>query len=360
MKFNALLVTVACALWACDDGADDDGPGTTGGERPLQCEADSYAAFDTANYQNQLLRVGAHGEIAAALSEATSEPFDPEACKAAFVDAKARYEGTASLREKVQGRLDDHLSEPPAVGAELDETLDHWLEVGATTDDPLEAVVARQWVDKTLVHFFFLSVYHELVQGAPDKWDEAFGYFGAPIDNAESGRKGLAAVATKRDATNGTALAPTIYNALLDGSCALAEALEAAGADGVEWAAVPELKAAVDEIDRAMQHALAFSVGHEAFEMAEIQEALAADPDDAEARAEMWIKLAELDPYFRPLEALMNAAGGDSATRAGEIRAMLDAAWAGWADRDGAWMADIDASGIVERIEAEFGIEVKG
>jgi hypothetical protein len=235
-----------------------------------------------------------------------------------------------------------------------------WLAVGEAAEDALTATVARQWVDKPLGHFVFLSVYHEMVAGKTDKWDEAFGYFGAPVDNAEGDRAGLAGVLTKRDGTNGTSLAAQGYNGLLDGSCALAEGLQAADAESLSWADVPQVKTAVEGVDRVIQEALAYSVAHEAFEMAELQETLAATPDDAEAAAEMWIKLAELDPYFRPIEALMTAAGGESATRAAEIRAALDAAWAGWEARDGSWMGLFDADGVVERLELEYSIDVKG
>ena len=358
------LVTLgALALFAGCDEADDEpeSPGGASAERPLQCDSDGYVAFDAANYSNQLLRVQAHAEIAGSLKAAIAvEPFDATGVRAAFAAAKATYEDTASLREKVQGRGDDHFEDSPNVGAELDATIMEWLAVGEAAEDALTATLARQWVDKTLIHFFFLSVYHELVAGKTDKWDEAFGYFGAPVDNAEGDRAGLAGVATKRDATNGTALAAEAYNGLLEGSCALALGLEAAGAESLDWREVPAVKSAVESVDLVMQEALAYSVAHEAFEMAELQETLAATPDDAEASAEMWIKLAELDPYFRPIEALMTAAGGASATRAAEIRAALDAAWAGWEARDGSWMGSFDAAGIVERLEAEYSIDVKG
>mgnify|MGYP007096626932 CR=1 FL=1 len=357
---GALAIAAVALLAGCDDGDDGSPSAPAGSERPLQCEADTYAAFDAVNYQNQVLRVAAHAEIATALSAATAEPFDAATSNAAFAAARATYVDTASLQEKVQGRLDDHLVGQPATGAALDATLMAWFEVGATTDDPLAATVARQWIEKTLIDFFFLSVHHELVDGAASHWDEAFGYLGAPVDNAEGARRGLALVATKRDATNGTALEATLYNGMIDGGCALAEALAAAGTDSVAWDTVPALKVIVDELDLEMQKTLAFSVAHEAFEMAEVQEMLAANPDDADAQAEMWIKLSELDPYFRPIERLMTAKGGASATRAGEIRAMLDIAWGAWEARDSAWMIAVDAAGIVERIEAEYAIDVKG
>lgn len=365
---RAVCVSLALSLAACggeegDGGggaaAGGSGPGT--GDQPLQCSGDGYVAFDAANYQNQILRVGAYVEMNEKMKAAASaDPFDPDANRAAFEQAKKLYEETASFRDKVKGRVDDHLPDKPNVGAELDARIIEWLDKGAQAQDGLAATIARQWVDKSLAEFFFLSVHHEMVQGATKNWDEAFGYFGAPEDNDEGGRKGLAAIATKRDGTNGTTLELDIYNGLIDGSCELARALAEAGTDKIDYTTVPALKGIVEDTDRAMQEVLAYSAGHEAFEMVELQQELAADPGDPEVQAEMWVKLAELDPYFRPLERLMIARGGDSKTRAEEIRALLDAAWQGWEARDGAWMPGFDAAGIVDRLEAEYGIDVKG
>jgi hypothetical protein len=146
-----------------------------------------------------------------------------------------------------------------------------------------------------------------------------------------------------------------IFNGIVDGSCALAKALAAQGAGSVDWKSVPELKATVEGVDRKLQLVLAYSAGHEAFEMEEHIEAL---PQDPSLTDEIWIKLAELDPYFASVEDTMIARGGESRARAERIRQKIDAAWAALPRAD--WMAGFDAAGILADLEAEFGIDVRG
>lgn len=364
-KHMTFIALATFSVAACDSESSDDQTNGAGGEvsgdLPPQCDSDGYQAFDAANYQNQILRIQAVADMTSAMKAAAdAEPFSASAVHDAFVEAKRLYVETASLQEKVQGRTDDHLDGPPAVGVELDAQIVSWLDRGAAAQDALAATVSRQWVEKSLAGFFFLSVHHEMMAGARKNWDEAFGYYGAPADNAEGGRTGFSGVATKRDATNGTGLASEIFNGLVDGSCELAKALAETGTETLDLGAAPAVTAMIDATDQAMQRTLAFSAGHEAFEMAEVQQALATDAADTEAQAEMWIKLAEMDPFFQPIERLMRAKGGESKTRADEIRATLDAAWANWETRETGWMVDFDAAGIVTRLEAEFGIDVKG
>ncbi len=71
----------------------------------------------------------------------------------------------------------------------------------------------------------------------------------------------------------------------------------------------------------------------------------------------MRIKLSELDPYFRPLERLMEHAGGMSASRAQQIRSELDAAAL---DTTDGWMTTFDPQGLIDSLEAEFGIDIRG
>ncbi|MCK6545916.1 hypothetical protein L6R52_08610 [Myxococcota bacterium] len=342
------LMILPVALGAC--GGDDDPKTTT--DEPRQCGTAEYIAFDAANHTAQDLRIGAFAQMTTLMAESYAGTFDAATATAKFTAAEALYQDTAELRAKVQGRKDDHFAEQPAIGVELDATIMAGLEQGKTATTALAAKIAKQTVEKTLVHFFFLSVYHELVQGQAAKWDEAYGYWGAPSDNAEAGRKGFASVATKRDADNGTNLAAQIFNGIVDGSCELAKALEAADAETIDWKAVPAVKAIVDDVDLRMQEVLAYSSGHEAVDMLELQSSLS-DPKSVE---DMWVKLAELDPYFRPIEALMTAKGGESAARAARIRARIDAAWA---DPSGAWMSTFEAQAIIDELEAEYGIDIK-
>lgn len=343
------LMFAPLALGAC--GGDDDPTKTP--EGPRQCGTAEYVAFDAANHTSQDLRLGAFTEMTTLMAESYAGTFDPAIAAGKFTEAEGLYEDTAELRVKVQGRKDDHFAEQPTVGVQLDETIMFGLEQGKTATTALAAKLAKQKVEKTLVHFLFLSVYHELVQGQAAKWDEAYGYWGAPSDNAEAGRRGFASVATKRDADNGTNLAARVFNALVDGSCELAKALDAADVEAIDWKAVPAVKAAVDDADLRMQEVLAYSSGHEAVDMLELQTSVGTDPKAVE---DMWIKLAELDPYFRPIEAIMTGKGGESAARAERIRARIDAAWA---DPSGAWMPSFEAQAIIDELEAEFGIDIK-
>lgn len=352
-KLISTLLPVSLLAVAC--GGED--PPTNTDQRPIQCRSADYVAFDAANHANQALRVGAYHQMLTLMDAVTSaDPFSPTLAATNFAQARALYEETASLRAKVMERTDDHFADKPTVGIELDTEIMAALAAGEAATDAVAAAIAKQTVDKTLIHFFYLSVYHELVLGERAKWDEAFGYYGAPSDNAEGGRKGLALVASKRDATNNTTLAAEVFNGLIDGACALTEALDAAGTESVDYAAVPGVKAAVEAIDAQLQLTLAFSAGHEAFALVELQEELAATPSDA-VRAEMWVALAELDPYFAPLERLMMRAGGESATRAAAIRAALDAAWA---SQNQEWMTTFDAAAVIQMLQAEYGIEIKG
>lgn len=345
-----VTMTVSAALSACAPGnvSGDAGPE----DQPPQCDGAEYVAFDAANHANQDLRVQAYVDMMALLDEAKA---DPSLASAKFTAAEDLYLNTASLADKVQGRNDDHLESPTNVGADLHATLLAGFDAGKSASTALEVSLAKQAVDKTLIEFFFLSVHHEMLLGARDKWDEAYGYFGSGPANAEADLKALASVAKKRDDGNGTQLGSTIFNGLVDGTCELARILEAEGKEEIDPREHDALWTIIEETDLAMQKVLAFSAGHEAFEMVEIQGDLAADPTNQALIDEMYVKLAELNPYFRPLERIMSDKGGDSLARAGEIRAAIDAALA---DDTGAWVATFDAAGVLTRLEAEYAIDV--
>lgn len=353
---HPITLALAAALAAC--GGEDEPTNNGTNTRPIQCRSADYVAFDEANYLNQQLRVQAYVDMIDLMKAAESaEPFDPSLAATNFGEAARLYRETASLQEKVQGRTDDHFEDKPVVGADIDADIAAALERGRTATVALDAKLARQTVDKQLVHFFYLSVVHEMMLGQRGKWDEAFGYAGMGPENREENRKALAAVATSRDATNNTTLADDIFNGLIDGACALAEALEAADADEIDYTTDPALKATVDALDRDLQLVLAYSAGHEAIDMVELQADLASNPGDAALREQMHVKLAELDPYFEPIERLMERAGGASATRAATIRAEIDAALG---SPDETWMQSFDAQGVVDALEVEFEIDIRG
>lgn len=340
----ALVLLAACSGTTSDD--DDDA-----GFVP-QCGTAEYIAFDPANHANQDIRVAAYVEMVQRMRAAAD---DPSTASAVFADLEENVYTRADLRAKVQGRTDDHFDPPLEIGADLDARLMAGFAAGRTATTALDATLARQTVDKTMIEFFFLSIHHEMVDGSRAHWDEAYGYYGAPSDNAEGSRKGFSAVATSRDATNSTSLSMSIFNGIVDGSCALANALNAAGTDQIDVNATADVAAIIEQVDSDMQKVIAYSAGHEAFDMLEVQPRLAnGAQEDLDT---MRIKLAELDPYFIPIERLMNERGGMSATRAARIRAEIDAALD---DPTTAWMSTFDAQGIIDDLEAEYGIDVRG
>jgi hypothetical protein len=339
----AVIGALACS-------SEDEGPEQNSGLAP-QCTSSTYVSFDSGNHANQEIRLQTHAKLISLMKEAK------------FSEAKQLYMDpvpSANLREKVQGRLDEHVAGAPSQGDRLDGTIVAWLEFAVDAPSALESTVARQWVDKTLTEFFFLSVHHEIIAGTRKNWDEGFGYYGSGVDNSESGLLGLAATARKRDDTNGTYLQAEIYNGLIDGSCSLDNGLRSAGADKIAVESVPELATLVASMDLAMQKVLAYSVGHEAFGMREL---LAATPRDDDG---ITVKAAELIPFFIPLERIMKDKGGDSATRAAEIRSLIDEMPVADPSKldvsDTTWIDGLgDAPDrILDAIEAEYGIVVKG
>ena len=342
---------LAALALAC---APEPGGGDAGasGDVPAQCTGAEYIAFDAASHANQDLRVQAYVDLLVLLNEAQA---NPSLASERFSAAEALYLNTASFAEKVQGRSDDHLTGRPNVGQGLHETILAGFAAGKAASTALEVNLAKQAVDKTLIDFFFLSVHHEMLLGARDKWDEGYGYFGSGPRNAEGDLRGLAQVAKKRDDANGTQLGPSIFNGLIDGSCELANILDEKNIEQIDPAEHATLWDIIEEIDLSLQKVLAYSAGHEAFAMAALQEDLFADPSNLAIAEEMHIKLAELVPYFRPLERIMNDKGGESLTRASGIRTEIDAALA---DDSDAWLQRFDAEGVLEAIEAEYAIDV--
>ncbi|MBI2375600.1 MAG: hypothetical protein HYV07_16515 [Deltaproteobacteria bacterium] len=346
----ACTVLLLLSLVAC--GASDPEPPPVTGTH-AQCLGGGYVAFDAANFVPQQIRVGAVGQMVGKMKEGEASPFSATAAAAGFEAAEALYESSADLRAKVQGRTDDHFAEKPNVGQAIDGRIMEAFAMGKTATTALSVTISRQIVEKSLIGFFYFSVYHELALGQRAKWDEGFGYYGAPVDNGEANRLGLASVATKRDATNGTSLASDVFAGFVDGSCALAKALEETGLETIDLSTRADVAAAVSAIDAKLVAVLAYSVGHEAFEMKELAEGLSAgDPID-----ELWIKLAELDPYFRAIEPGMNGRGGESAARAERIRMAIDAAWS---DPSGAALRAFPAQAVIDDLSAEFSIAVRG
>lgn len=327
-----------------------------------QCDApDGYIAFDVGNHQPQDTRLNTFDKMINAMAAAVMA--DGTVDGSAFKKAKSLYldaAKSADLQTKVLERLDEHVKGDPPQGERLDETLLAFLDFGAAATTAREAEVAAVWVEITLQEFFFLSVYHELIDPTREHWDEAFGYFGSHSDNDESGLQGLAMMASLRDATNGTNLGAEIFNDLIDGACVLDEALTKADAETLPLKDMPELEGVVEDIDTTLQKVLAYTLGHDAMEIVDLLEAGGTDVDD------LTVEAAELVAIATPLIRLMNDRGGASADRADQLQAIIDtlpladgvpdsAALA-----DDSWIADFDPTAILELIEAEYDIDVKG
>ena len=348
-----LLITLLAA--ACGDSKS----GGNSNEIP-QCEANAYLAFDSANHQSQDIRVATYTQMLSLMNAGNTVATAPQN----FADAKALFldaTTSANFREKVQGRTDDHLATQPLQGERLDSTIIAWLDRGAAASSDLEAKIAKQWVDKTFTEFFFLSVYHEMLIGERAHWDEAFGYFGSKSDNNEANLEGLALTLSKRDANNGTNLRAEVFNSIIDGSCELETALRAQGLDTIDVSMVSALNSLIESIDRKLQQALAYSVGHEAFGMQAVIDSGTPDDDT------MWIKLSELEPFFVPIERLMLDEGGTSATRATDIRALInmanfdqltDTSWiTTWSQEDSNGLTAPER--IIQWLENEYGINIQ-
>ncbi len=274
---NLLVIFLMGAVAACGG---DDGTETTPTDNPTP-EEGVYEPFKASNFESQQVRVGAYDAIYAIRKgdTFTADSFGGS-CDTFSPDVKApsdpsviasNYVESAGLSGKVEGRKDDHAYND---GAEVGKDLHAWIcgaiEAGSQVDAATEknAVEGIGWqaqvVDKTLQHFFYLSVYHEMVRYGPKYWDEAFGYYGMTTDGSDAG--GIAATAKSRDGNCGTTYSTDIFNKFAEGKVLLAAALDAEGKTGNEDAPdnVPqELKDVVADIDSQLLEVFALSFGRE-------------------------------------------------------------------------------------------------
>ena len=347
---RAVLLLAGAALL----GAGAGGCGSSDNEKIIEdaksqnCGAVMYTAFDPQNHASQDVRVKAQADIAAKADEAIA---DPTKSAALFAEIEALYKGSAELQAKVLGRADDHFPDDPEaqkVGAVIDGYIVAAIARGKAATTATEANIAKQVIDKSLTWFFYLSVYHELVLGARDKYDEAFGYLGTGPTNDPATLYSIAKTASRRDANNGTSLEPALFQAIIDGSCALDTRLLADGAEAIDWQADATYAAKVREIDETMQKVIALSVGHEFF-------APVKDLDPEEAK----VKLFEGAIFFFSIEASMKAVGGQAEADATQIGKALRDAMAAVDSGDATWQAGFDSDFIRDRVAVAFGVTVK-
>jgi hypothetical protein len=343
----ALLGLMVAACGSEDDTTDGQNPGTQ------QCVPGAeYVAFDPVNHAPQDARLNAIEEMLNAFKAAQADPATSEAEAA---EVAAIYADTShNLKAKVQGRTAANDENAP-VGVEIDATIEEAIDELAAATTATEVALAKQKFEKAGIYrFLYLSVIQELSEPSKKHYDEAFGYFGSGNANTEASRKGLARLAAGRDGNNGTTLNAELFALINDGKCAIAAALEAAGADTFDMhdANLPEAApyhSIVHEIDDKLQVVFAYSIGHELIDVD-------ANQDDADTAT---IKLWEADGFFVIVEPYL-AKGTDAEKQfATEFRAALDAAIAKALADDTSWIGEFDAVGFLETVEALYGIDVK-
>ena len=269
----AALVAAAMVLTGC--GGDSDPAEGPTNNASCSAASDSCQPFDAANYANQIARVDAYNAIKKTRKSGSFSAADFGDLNAVDGANKtpsdntlaALYVETASLAEKVAGRKDDHAYavsyNAGSAGAYLDELIRSAITQGAAADAVTRnAVGSIDWhgqrIDKGLQHFFYLSVFHEMMKSqadaaaAPDVeagWDEGFGYFGVSNDGAD--QEGIAATLGKRDIEFGVTLVSDVFNGLVDGRCLVAD---------VDYAGLVPI---IDDVDISMLRGFALSVVHE-------------------------------------------------------------------------------------------------
>ena len=313
------------------------------------CGAAAYTPFNAANHASQDQRIALQATIGAMAADALA---DITKAPAVFAEIEGLYASTADLQAKVQGRADDHFpddAEAKAVGKAIDADIVAGIARGKGATAEVDVDIAKEIIDKSLTRFWYLSVYHELIEGDRVTYDEAFGYLGTGAKNDASGLLSIASVAAKRDATNGTTYEKQLFEGILAGSCAIDKALKAADAESLDWKSDEAYAKVVAEIDGLMLKVLAASVGHELFEPL-----ATADPEEAK------VAFHEGAHYFFAVEKAMIAMGGSAATDAAKIRAMVDAAKTKLDAGDAGWLAGFDSDFVRDRVASAFGVTVKG
>ncbi len=308
-----------------------------------------YLAFDAANHAPQDLRQTKIDEIVALFDQAAADISKASANAATALNIYK--DPGANLQAKVQGRLDMRYSPPRAVGAEIDKSITDAIEKMRTATDPHDVRVAKQYIEKAgFQRFLYLSVMEELLKEPSKKhYDEAYGYMGSGQTNAEAGRKGLARLATRRDANNGTTLAAELFALVLDGSCAIETALTSLNKETMAANENAQYAQLTQQLDTKLQLVFAYSVGHEFIDY------IKAGTDAKTAH----IKLAEADGFLKTLEPSMIAAGGAKASLVTELRAAIDATLAAAKPDSTTWISTFKAQEFLDKLEAAFAIDVK-
>jgi hypothetical protein len=309
-----------------------------------------YLAFDAASPVPAQLQLQRMDGILALFDEA-SQNVATAGSKAS--QALALYQAAdARLQASVRSRKDMRSSPAALVGPELDSAITGAIEELRTATTVHQVRVARQHADASgLSRFLYLSVMEALLD-APSRehYDEAYGYLGTGQTNTESGRQGLAHLATAHDAVNETALAPDLFRLVIDGACTIEGALLFLGKDSFAPEEDEQYVRITRMIDARLQLVLLYSLGHELFAYTR------ASTDAQGAR----LALIGAQGFLRTLEPSLTQQGEERSQLAQDLRAAIEASLAASRPDDTAWISSFQAQQFLDRLQAAWFINVKG
>ncbi|XXF74979.1 hypothetical protein P2318_18065 [Myxococcaceae bacterium GXIMD 01537] len=349
IKSMGLGMALAAALLGCggDSPGDDDDDTPPKVER---CgEPTSYFAFNAANHAAQERWQQRLDDLLILFDTAKAEP-----ARAVEMAQRAQERYTAAdvgLRDEVLQRVDVHVEPALAVGEELDATFSGAIAELRAAATATQVARARKRLETAGIHrFLFLSAAEALFpQPSYKHYDEAFGAIGTGPENAPAGRRGLARLATERDAALGTTHSADLFAVILEGACILERSLKALGATEMGAEEDGQYVRLARQVDARLRLIFAYSLGQALSEFP----ALRATPSAAHE------KLVEVDGFFRSLEPLMKAAGGAQEETARALREALDAVRAkAEAGTDPDWPAQFDTEGLLLHVEESLGIDV--
>lgn len=349
-------LAVAMSLLFIGVGCGGSGTSTTNPANPTPSQSgESYVPFNPANLANQVLRVLVYQDFADGRGSPTSSFFDEFLID--YIGGLETTYGDHQLQTKVVGREDDHTYatlDQPELGAELDKIINDAVVLGsADTDGSSLQKDMGHVIDKTLLRFFYLSIYHEMFKGinktqelfaagettdgnetaeGPKNWDEAFGYFGL-AENGEDFCRGVCATVEKRVENfpdTFTGFKEEIFQALIRGKAALV-----AG----DFATALEQR---DFVDSQLLFLFAVSCARE------LHDYQTADTSDKKATklVEARIFVDILNPFIR------SQSGGD----ADFLRALVNTY-----DLEGNLRTDVDdgiTAGLISNADAQLALEV--
>ena len=316
--------------------------GGSGSESPSESAAVSgtlatYTPFETANLTEQQAHVNAWERIRSIRGRAdfAAADFGDVAAPSPTGGTIADIYVNSGLRDKVLASVQSHDygagAGTNAVGKAMDGLITKAIADGA---EGKNARVQGQIIDKTLQRFFYESVMHKLNARNAMTYDEAFGHSGFDFAGDTAKAKGIAYTAYHRDEHFPTDFHGTIFREFLKGKVALDQRFAGTNPGRVDKGELPDLEAAMAEIDRQWLLVFAYSSGYEFAD-------LAVNPNPPPI-------LAEAAMYFNIVEDFMKTRDAEAAAY---IRAQIDAT-----PYDRA--TTIDTAGIAARINQTFGIDV--